>query len=826
MKQTDFAPMFKVAHAVWWPFASAEEAEALKKAEAVSQYGFYNTLELADGEESFGKTVIRLTAQNVYRLYVNDYFVMHGPARTAHGYARVDEIDITQYLSEGVNHIAVEVMAYGDCYGQYSNDCTMEAGSFTCEIDMDENTVLATGRDEWKMCKLPQRAPRTDRISHSREAAEVYYLDDDYFLWRLGLVSYVTPVPTKDLIYLPHEALMPTLEKHSYTTLVSSGACRIDREMEVPQLFYLKWSPDYNKSFDEHPLDDCRRTKDVFAPNTGRVVRTEDGLCIQGADGNTDRYVMFDSGESFVGFIGIRLFAEKAGVVDIVHSEMLSPEGDIPYAHNIVTRLHVQAGETEFVTMEASIARYLKVFFRGTGDVVLQDLYLLDDSYPDEHASGFQCSDENITRLYNAAKKTLILNTMDIFMDCPERERGGWLCDSFWTARAAALMLSDHRVEKEFIENFLLTDPEKIFHGFFPEVYPAHKGSYMPAPGITTWSFWLMCEYCEFVRRTGDIEFRDRFRERIEAFVKGTKDFIGKSNLLQHFPFIYIDGSYANGNDYTQPISTAANALYAHMMMELGSLYGREDWIAEGEAIRTILRDVTGNDRSGERLREHIERFSDNLNYNEENGMLSQTDKASEGGMCTALWSGLWERGEMPSLDRMIRDCLGPAPFYAPPSTIGRSALFIGFCIRLDLLAKWGQIDTMLKDMWAVYGPQLREGPGTLWEHFEVTNSSRCHGFEGHVGVLLMRELLGLNIPDRLDRTIKLTPHVNGLRWARGTHTTDTGVVSLEWKYDGDSFLLRASIPAGYTYELVLPNEVKGLDPEKVTIEIEMQKAE
>ena len=62
MKQTDFAPMFKVARGVWWPFADKEEAEALRRAEAVSQYGFYNTLELADGEESFGRTVIRLTA--------------------------------------------------------------------------------------------------------------------------------------------------------------------------------------------------------------------------------------------------------------------------------------------------------------------------------------------------------------------------------------------------------------------------------------------------------------------------------------------------------------------------------------------------------------------------------------------------------------------------------------------------------------------------------------------------------------------------------------------------------------------------------------------
>ena len=60
-------------------------------------------------------------------------------------------------------------------------------------------------------------------------------------------------------------------------------------------------------------------------------------------------------------------------------------------------------------------------------------------------------------------------------------------------------MLGDTSVEKAFIENFLLTPSDEMWNAFFPEVYPANKRSYKEMTGITTWSFWLMIEMCEYV---------------------------------------------------------------------------------------------------------------------------------------------------------------------------------------------------------------------------------------------------------------------------------------------------------------------------------------
>ena len=543
----------------------------------------------------------------------------------------------------------------------------------------------------------------------------------------------------------------------------------------------------------------------------------DEGLTLWGDEG---MYAIYDGGESRVGFIRLVVSCEKGGVIDIVHSELLHTDGSIPYYHNVVARLHLPAGLSEFIAFEPCLARYVKLYFRGTGAVTVHSLSILDDAYPDEHRTSFSCSDENVNRLYAAAKKTLLLNTLDIFMDCPERERGGWLCDSLWTARAAALMLSDPRIEREFLENFLLTPADGMFHGFFPEVYPALKPSYKEMTGITTWSFWLGCEICEYISRTGDIAFRDEYAPRIEAFVKGTHDFIGKSGLLEELPWLFVDWSQSNRAENHQPVSTAANALYAYMLCERGKTFARPDWIAEGERVRALLRAaVIGNDQAC-----NVKYIPDSFTV-DENGGLHSRGLYSEAAMYTALWSGLFCKGEAPALDKAIRDLMGPAPVYAKDPMVGGSNLFIGLCIRLDMLTRLGAHQKMYEDMLAIYMPQLKEGPGTLWESEMIDTSSRCHGFTAHTGVHLLRDVLGLGIPafdarGEGDKQIEIAPHICGLRWARGTHETPDGLIALEWRYDGDQFVLNASLPAGYSHTLVLPREIKALDASCVRINV------
>ena len=55
---------------------------------------------------------IALSASNLYQLFINGTMIAEGPARAGHGYYRVDEIDITPYLKNDENIIAICVDGY------------------------------------------------------------------------------------------------------------------------------------------------------------------------------------------------------------------------------------------------------------------------------------------------------------------------------------------------------------------------------------------------------------------------------------------------------------------------------------------------------------------------------------------------------------------------------------------------------------------------------------------------------------------------------------------------------------------------------------------
>jgi len=59
-----------------------------------------------------GEVILRLTGASLYRVLVNGTFAGHGPARAAHGFYRLDELDIAPHLRAGRNEVVVEVAGY------------------------------------------------------------------------------------------------------------------------------------------------------------------------------------------------------------------------------------------------------------------------------------------------------------------------------------------------------------------------------------------------------------------------------------------------------------------------------------------------------------------------------------------------------------------------------------------------------------------------------------------------------------------------------------------------------------------------------------------
>ncbi|OUP83981.1 hypothetical protein B5F07_09010 [Lachnoclostridium sp. An169] len=757
--------------------------------------GFHTRLSL----EKETEVTFKIAARSYYRLYINGEMAAHGPARSAKGYCRVDVI---RRPLVGTCEIAVETAAYSKPE-MYCNDCTMEPGMLTLEItDPDGKVLSATGEEGWTCGELLFRRSRVETMSHCRGIVEYYDLTPESFSWRMeGFTQRPVPAEEPDA-YLKRRAPYPTLRRIPFPGIQS--VCDIAPRDQEPKDTNLLLAGVVNQKWygmippENRFLESLQREGD--APFTGKYREGIPGKGITVIPGRNPAAVYWALPASEVGFLDLTVQVEKPCVLDLISSDHLGRSGELA-GNTYAARYCLQAGTYHLNTFEPKLVRYVKAVVRTNGKVQFQAPAVLDDTYPDEKRTVFSCSDGDLNRIFEAAWRTLRLNTLDIFMDCPERERGGWLCDSYFTSKGAWHLFGDLSVEKDFIENFMLTDPEKNWNGFFPEVYPGVRGADGDV-GIRNWSFWLMLELCDYYERSGDREFIDRCRNRVERFMEGVLSLRGKSGLLEIPGSLFVDWSLSNSKAAMEPISVPVNCLAARMMDELGKLYDRADWRRTAEEMRGIIRGLDkGGIMSGSGDGAIVENTSGQIR-------LRRGECRTESGTALEIWSGF--HLEDREYIRQFINAMGTCPKERPDPNIGRSNLFIGLMIRFDVLARLGRTEELIREWKDLYLEELRIGSGTFFEG--VHASSGCHGFNAYTGCLIKEQILGLGELNQRTKTVRIAPHPGRLFWAYGSARCEDGMIFLRWSADQDEHVLdmQLLLPEGWKAEYEIPFELCG----------------
>lgn len=764
--------------------------------------GFYVDLNFTTKTE----LQFKIAARSFYRLFINGEMAGHGPAQAAYGFSRVD---IYSRTVSGDVRIAIEVAAYNKPDG-YSNDITLEPGMLCCEVLTGGQVLAATGWGEgaeFYAKELDYREEMTELLSHCREIAEYYNLDSQSFSWRTRSTSDQGKAP--QLL----DAEIPVfLERRA----PHSEYCRIPFERIVKTVDVIAPEQSDLKPKSGPELFMQARWYQMNPKRLGYLLHAEDDRFFTGQIKKDNGYqiipgeyptgIIWDLGVSVVGFPELTVEVTEDTVIDLYHSDLLDVQGKIE-ENNSVVRFSLAPGNYHLICFEAYLVRYMKVIFRTKGQVYLKDFQMIEYCHPDQRNGDFHCSDEQLNRIFEGAYRTLRQNTMDIFMDCPERERGGWLCDSLWISRAAWMMFGELDVERDFLENFLLTDPDRYQDAFFPEVYPGRHHE-IDDPGLRSWSFWLALELCEYYERSGDRAFIDRFRYRIERFVDGAAGYIGEHGLLENLPALFVDWSDSNYHSNLYPISVPTNLLAAFTFESLAELYQRPDWTSLSEGINEALKTEPFMFMS-----EPVpQSFTDAVSFKD--GQLMGGQGITEAGIGLELWPGWYQDPQRQKLLNAFIEHMGTCPAKPTYLQVAKANLFIGLCIRYDVLSKAGAVETMVRELKDIYIPQLLTGPGTLFEGVSSDGicTSRSHGINGHAGVLLMRDVLGIGEPKGLTNTVRIAPHPLEFNWAYGKATCRDGEIIVDWRIDRDEkqFYLSVKVPEGWKAEIEMPKELEG----------------
>ncbi len=700
---------------------------------------------------SLAGAILNLTAVDFYRLTVNGRFVGFGPARTAKGYARVDSYDLSAYDNQKLyandtsvrsmiqrrrpNEIKIEVAGY-HCMSL----STALQDSFLAAELVDESgaPIVYTGGEyegEGFYCfQNPRRARNIERYSVQRHFTEIWneYVEDpkaDY------LRVEAEPIEGR-VTFLPRAVPMPRYEVWDMDEYASRGYYE---PKEAVRLNAYSFPPAKEPDWGYFPEE-----KVEFKPfryvNGQKLIQTDEGgrmpMTLQ-----TGQWAVVDFEQLEVGFLRFAAEAEENAEVILAFTEFVE---EAPFsftrmnAQNVIEYHIPKYKQLQAESFEPYSFRQVMILVKR-GSIRLESVGYRTFERPMDLAHELPLSDPQLAGIYRAAKRTFAHNALDIFMDCPSRERAGWLCDSFFTARAEHFFFGETPVEDSYLQNYLLYKSEGEFpEGVLPMCYPGdpHENNKF----IPQWDLWYVLEVCEYLtKRRPDVD-KETFRPTVEGVLNFFARHENADGLLEKLPsWNFVEWSAAN--TWVQDVNYPTNFLYAGALQVAAEVFDRPKLREKADAIRL---EAIRQSFNGEVFCDHAIRRED--------GSLELLPHVSEAAQYYALLFGGISLDE-PRFAELKAHVFDNFAAFAARCNVSESDghgaesegagqltfcpvnAFIGFYLRLMLLQERGDKELLERDMKAFFG-HMCEQTGTLWE-YKTTRGSLDHGFASYAAVVL-----------------------------------------------------------------------------------------
>lgn len=651
------------------------------------------------------RTVLSLAASSLYRVWVNGEFVAAGPARSAHGCYPVDQLELTPYLRVRTNVLVVEVLGYG--VATYD---TVKAPHFLqAEVTQQGRVTAYTSDGRWQCCCLGQRVRQVQRYSFQRAFPEAYRLRAAMQPFYRD-ASMELPVLEQEVlpprVWIKRSAPMPQFERLR-AVLRAVGLADLARADDGAEEVPAPWET--LPTVEGFPL----------GPETLRLSREGRQALAACRLPGPDRWSLYTFPYDATGFLRLRLTCGGDARLYVLFDECLTDgDVDIERMHCCnVFRYELDGGRHIVQTFAPYTMKAVKLVRQGP--VTVESVELVEYQHPPTARTVPLPEDPQLREIYQAALRTFRANAVDVFTDCPSRERAGWLCDSFFQGRVEHVLTGSNEVERAFLENFLLPDRfENLPEGMLPMCYPADHsdGNFIP-----NWAMWYVLELEEYVARTGDRALAAAARPRVLALCRYFAPFENAFGLLENLDgWVFLEWSRANDPDVVAGVNFPTNMLYQRMLRAAAALYDLPDLNVRAEKLRRTIRARSFDGRF----------FTDN--EVPDGGGYRNPGNRTEVCQYYAFFTGVATPEEDAGLLRTLIDRFGPGrdPRRTLPEVAPANA-FIGYYLRLELLYRTGRTEQLLAELRDYFSP-MAEKTGTLWE-FRAPQASCCHGFASHV---------------------------------------------------------------------------------------------
>ena len=342
-----------------------------------------------------GQIWLDISADDYCKIYINGYFVAQGPAPSYHFHYNYMGLDVTKYMQEGENTLAVHVY-YQGLINRVWNSGDYRQGMIA-ELSMAGGLLLITDRS-WK---------------HSR-AKE--YIGTRIFGYNTQFV----------------EDIDSRLEKKGW------------RE---PGYDDSDWENVIENSDDDHTL--------VLQPIPPVVVYEIKPKNIINSNG----YYMIDFGQEITGFLKVQARGEAGQIVDILYGEELNGENVVRHQMRCNCDYRdmwiLSGADDELNQYDYKAFRYVQISAAG---VIPESICAEVRHYPiDYGACEYDSPDTLLNDIWRICANAVMYGTQEGYLDCPSREKGQYLGDTLIVAPTHAYLSGDLRIYRKAVLDFALS---------------------------------------------------------------------------------------------------------------------------------------------------------------------------------------------------------------------------------------------------------------------------------------------------------------------------------------------------------------------------------
>lgn len=487
------------------------------------------------------KAVLKITADDYFKLYINGEFVTQGPPPSYPQAYYYMELPVGKFLKSGENVIAVHTLYQGLINRVWASGDNRE--SLWAELVVDGEVILATD-ESWK-CK----------ISSAYEP--------------MAIVGYDT----------------------QYMELFDS--CSEDVGFEKENFDDSKWqNAKIKKHNDYNLIKSPIKPLEIYEVEPKAVRKTESGY-------------FYDFGQEAIGYLVVTAKGKKSDEIIIRQGEELNDDGSVRFDLRSNCRYEekwiLSGGEDTLDQFDYKGFRFAELIVPETAEIISVKFRIRH--YHFKQKVVYKSINADFNNIIKLCVNTVKYGTQEIIPDCPTREKGNYLGDFCISGRAQALLTGDTTFLKKTILDFCRTSfickglMSVATSSFMQEI--ADYGLIFPSLVLWTYKFDGDIDFLKSVEPTlkGMCEYFASF-DRGDGLIE---KLYGQWNLVD-WPANLRDGY---DFPLTKPISdgvhNALNALwigFLKAMNEIEGICGNEEVAETDEVIRSFYK-AFYNDETG-----------------------------------------------------------------------------------------------------------------------------------------------------------------------------------------------------------------------------------